>query len=167
MLLVSFIFGVIIAHIYNEIFYICILIGFAVSLFISKYALSHTSCRAEMEFGQAALVAGILLMAFSNSLMSSYIAALLLGIGIGITASRFFVIMISLPLHCERGTGNNTYQLLWEVGLLGGLFFENIWTGNYPDTIYWICLGSCVVSLVLYETVTHNWYYKRMEEKQL
>ena len=140
MLLVSFIFGVII---------------------------SHTSCRAEMEFGQAALVAGILLMAFSNSLMSSYIAALLLGIGIGITASRFFVIMISLPLHCERGTGNNTYQLLWEVGLLGGLFFENIWTGNYPDTIYWICLGICVVSLVLYETVTHNWYYKRMEEKQL
>ena len=86
MLLVSFIFGVIIAHIYNEIFYICILIGFAVSLLISKYALSHTSCRAEMEFGQAALVAGILLMAFSNSLMSSYIAALLLGIGIGITA---------------------------------------------------------------------------------
>ena len=167
MLLVSFIFGVIIAHIYNEIFYICILIGFAVSLLISKYALSHTSCRAEMEFGQAALVAGILLMAFSNSLMSSYIAALLLGIGIGITASRFFVIMISLPLHCERGTGNNTYQLLWEVGLLGGLFFENIWTGNYPDTIYWICLGICVVSLVLYETVTHNWYYKRMEEKQL
>lgn len=167
MLLVSFIFGVIIAHIYNEIFYICILIGFAVSLLISKYALSHTSCRAEMEFGQAALVAGILLMAFSNSLMSSYIAAFLLGIGIGITASRFFVIMISLPLHCERGTGNNTYQLLWEVGLLGGLFFENIWTGNYPDTIYWICLGICVVSLVLYETVTHNWYYKRMEEKQL
>ena len=105
-------------------FYICILIGFAVSLLISKYALSHTSCRAEMEFGQAALVAGILLMAFSNSLMSSYIAALLLGIGIGITASRFFVIMISLPLHCERGTGNNTYQLLWEVGLLGGLVFR-------------------------------------------
>ena len=65
-----------------------------------------------MEFGQAALVAGILLMAFSNSLMSSYIAALLLGIGIGITASRFFVIMISLPLHCERGTGNNTYQFV-------------------------------------------------------
>ena len=167
MLLVSFIFGVVIAHIYNEIFYICILIGFAVSLLVSKYALSHTSCRAEMEFGQAALVAGVLLMAFSNSLVSSYIAALLLGVGIGITASRFFVIMISLPLHCERGTGNNTYQLLWEVGLLGGLFFENIWTESYPDTIYWICLGICVVSLVLYETVTHCWYYKRMEEKQL
>lgn len=167
MLMISFIFGVVIAHIYNEIFYICILIGFLVSLLASKYVLSHISCRAEMEFGQAALITGILLLVFSNSLMNSYIAALLLGIGVGITISRFFMIMISLPMHCERGTGNNTYQLLWETGVLGGLFFENVWAENHPDTIYWICLGTCVVSLVLYEIVTHGWYYKKMEEKQL
>jgi hypothetical protein len=54
------------------------------------------------------------LLAFSNSLMNSYIAGILLGMGTGTTVSRFFIKMISLPRHCERGTGNNTYQLMWE-----------------------------------------------------
>lgn len=166
MLMISFIFGIVIAHVYNELFYICILIGFVISVIMVRYLLLHVSCRSEVELGQAALGAGLLLLAFSNSLINSYMAALLLGIGIGVTASRFFIIMISLPMHCERGSGNNTYQLLWEVGLLGGLFFENVWTENHPDTIYWICLGICVLSLVMYEVLTHKWYYKRMEEKE-
>lgn len=166
MLMISFIFGVVIAHIYNELFYLCILIGFLISVVVVRYLLFHVSCRSEVEVGQASLGAGLLLLVFSNSLMNSYIAALLIGIGIGISASRFFIIMISLPMHCERGSGNNTYQLLWELGLLAGLFFENVWTENYPDTIYWICLGICVLALIMYETITHKWYYKRMEEKE-
>lgn len=166
MWMIPFIFGVMIAHIYNEIFYICILIGFVITLVLSKFVLSSTSCRSEMELGQAALGGGLLLLAFSNSLITSYLAGILVGIGIGITVSRFFIIMISLPMHCERGSGNNTYQLLWELGILSGFCFENIWTEMHPDTIYWICLGICVVSLVMYEAFTHSWYYKQMEEKE-
>lgn len=165
LLMVSFIFGIIIAHIYNEWFYLCILAGFLISLLIARYLLLHVSCRSEVELGHAALGAGLLLLACSNSLTSSYLAAALIGAGIGVVASRFFTIMISLPMHCERGTGNNTYQLLWELGLLGGLFFENVWTESHPDSIYWIAVSACVLALGMYETVTHKWYYRRMEEK--
>lgn len=167
MMMIAFIFGILIAHIYNELFYICMLIGFILSLVLLRYVLSHASGRSEVELGQAAMIGGLLLLAFSNSLMNSYIAGLLVGVGIATSASRFFIKMISLPMHCERGTGNNTYQLLWEVGVLAGFLFENMWTEMHPDTIYWICIGITGAILLMYELFTHPWYYKRMEEKQL
>ena len=142
------------------------LIGFIISLLLLRYVLSYASGRSEVELGQAAMIGGLLLLAFSNSLMNSYIAGVLLGTGIGTTVSRFFIKMISLPMHCERGTGNNTYQLMWEVGMLSGFLFENMWTESHPDTIYWICIGICVTLLLMYEFFTHPWYYRKMEEKQ-
>ena len=166
MMMLSAVFGILIAHIYNELFYICILIGFIISLLLLRYVLSYASGRSEVELGQAAMIGGLLLLAFSNSLMNSYIAGVLLGTGIGTTVSRFFIKMISLPMHCERGTGNNTYQLMWEVGMLSGFLFENMWTESHPDTIYWICIGICVTLLLMYEFFTHPWYYRKMEEKQ-
>ena len=166
MMMVAIIFGILVAHIYNELFFVCILIGFVLSLLLLRYVLSHASGRSEVELGQAAMIGGLLLLAFSNSLMNSYIAGILLGMGTGTTVSRFFIKMISLPRHCERGTGNNTYQLMWEAGVLIGFLFENMWTEGHPDTIYWICIGICVVLLLMYEFFTHPWYYRKMEEKQ-
>ena len=73
MMMLSAVFGILIAHIYNELFYICILIGFIISLLLLRYVLSYASGRSEVELGQAAMIGGLLLLAFSNSLMNSYI----------------------------------------------------------------------------------------------
>lgn len=166
LMLISFTFGILIAHIYNELFYICMLIGFVIALLLSRYVLFRTSGRSEVELGQAATVAGLLLLDFSNSLVASYIAGVLIGMGGAVSVSRFFIKMISLPMHCERGTGNNTYQLSWEVGILGGFLFENLWSEHHPDTIYWIGIALSVAVLLMYECFTHPWYYQKMEEKQ-
>lgn len=166
MMLVAIVFGILAAHVYNELFFVSILIGFILSLLLFRYVLSHTSGRSEVEWGQAAMIGGLLLLNFSNMLMDSYIAGLLLGVGIGTTVSRFFVKMISLPRHCERGTGNNTYQLMWEAGVMGGFLFENMWTEKHPNTIYWVSIGICAVLLLMYEFFTHPWYYRKMGERQ-
>ena len=50
---------------------------------------------------------------------------------------------------------------MWEVGMLSGFLFENMWTESHPDTIYWICIGICVTLLLMYEFFTHPWYYKK------
>jgi len=165
MMMVAIIFGILAAHVYNELFFVCILIGFVLSLLLLRYVLSHTSGRSEVELGQAAMIGGLLLLAFTNSLRESYIAGVLLGTGIGTTVSRFFIKVISLSRHCERGTGNNTYQLMWEAGVMLGFLFENMWTVNHPNTIYWICIGICVVLLLMYEFFTHPWYYRKMGER--
>ncbi|MCS3152401.1 hypothetical protein NXX77_00750 [Phocaeicola dorei] len=62
-------------------FYICILIGFIISLLLLRYVLSYASGRSEVELGQAAMIGGLLLLAFSNSLMNSYIARCIAGHG--------------------------------------------------------------------------------------
>lgn len=166
MMLIAFVFGMLIAHTYNEFFYICVLVGLVMAMVVSKYMLSDASGRSEVELGQAALVGGLLLLGLSSSLICSYIAGVLVGVGVGVSASRFFIKMISLPMHCERGTGNNTYQLLWELGILAGFFFESVWSEIYPASIYWICIGISILTLVMYEAFTHAWYYKRMEERR-
>ena len=48
------------------------------------------------------------------------------------------------------------YPLMWEAGVLIGFLFENMWTEGHPDTIYWICIGICVVLLLMYEFFTHQ-----------
>ena len=52
-------------------------------------------------------------------------AGFLTGLGMGFSLLQFLRMMIRLPLHCERGTGYHTYQLLWESGVMLGVFFGN------------------------------------------
>lgn len=167
MMLVSFIFGVIISHIYNELFYICTLIGLCAALLLSRWAFRDEDGRAQMELGLAALAGGLLLLNYSHGLLNSYVAALLIGTGMGLAVSHFFIRIIRLPMHCERGTGNNTYQLMWELGILAGFWFENMWAENHPDTIYWICIAVCVLVELMYEGFTHSWCLKRDRRQML
>ena len=81
MMMVAIVFGILIAHIYNELFYICILAGLILSLLLLSYVLSHASGRSEVELGQAAMIGGLLLLNYSNGLINSYIAGILLGMG--------------------------------------------------------------------------------------
>lgn len=67
MMMLSAVFGILIAHIYNELFYICILIGFIISLLLLRYVLSYASGRSEVELGQAAMIGGLLLLAFPTA----------------------------------------------------------------------------------------------------
>ena len=71
--------------------------------------LSYASGRSEVELGQAAMIGGLLLLAFSNSLMNSYIAGVLLGTGIGTTVSRFFIKMTFGPHILKQKTTQHTY----------------------------------------------------------
>lgn len=165
MMPVAIVFGVLATQIYHNFFYFCMLVGFLIALLLLRYVLVDAHGRAEVEFGQAAMIGGLLLLVFSRSLVNSYIAGVLIGIGIGSTVSRFFVKMIKLSRHCERGTGNNTYQLMWELGMAIGFLVGNVWSVNHSVTIYWVCIGICVWVLLMYELFTHSWYGRKMEER--
>lgn len=81
------------------------------------------------------MMSGLLLLAFQQ-LDEQLYSRCIAGHGDRYYRVTVFIKMISLPMHCERGTGNNTYQLMWEVGMLSGFLFENMWTESHPDTIY-------------------------------
>ena len=70
-MMVAIIFGILVAHIYNELFFVCILIGFVLSLLLLRYVLSHASGRSEVELGQAAMTVGYPSFASSFSINSN------------------------------------------------------------------------------------------------
>lgn len=166
LLLLSGVMGVVISRGTNGWFYVCMALGLLLALSLLRLLFRYAPARAEVELGQAALFGGFLLLVLSNSLMSSYVAGLLFGVGMGTTASRLLVQMVSLPLHCGRGTGYNTYQLLWEAGIMGGFFYGAAWTGASLSELYGQCLALSALLLVLYEVLTYPWVKKRMEEIQ-
>lgn len=63
MMMVAIIFGILVAHIYNELF--CLYPDRLCPVFAAlRYVLSHASGRSEVELGQAAMIGGLLLLAF-------------------------------------------------------------------------------------------------------
>lgn len=164
LMLLSGVMGVVISRGTNGWFYACMALGLLLALGLLRILFRYAPARAEVELGQAAMLGGFLLLMLSNGLMTSYIAGLLLGLGMGTTASHLLIQMVSLPLHCGRGTGNQTYQLLWEAGVMGGFFYGAAWTGVSQSDLYGQCLALSALLLVLYEVLTHPWVKKRMEE---
>ncbi len=68
--------------------------------------------------------------------------------------------MILLPLHCERGSGYHTFQLLWILGMVAGLFLgkgallQNV-SGGYVWALF-ICLGG----FFFYQVYIHGYFMR-------
>ena len=66
--------------------------------------------------------------------------------------------MMRVGRDWEGGRGKNRYEVMWEGGVVIGLVFENMWSEGDGDRIYWICMGMCVVVVVMYELLRDGWY---------
>lgn len=49
------------------------------------------------------------------------LAAVLLGIGLGLVTPQFLMMFVKLSQHCQRGTANTTHLLAWEAGVSLGI----------------------------------------------
>ncbi len=166
MLLITFILGVLLMQISHEFFYLCLLAGVCLAPLFSNLMHERVSGHALMEMGFAALLGGLLLLTFIGGVAGFCVGGLLTGIGVALTATRFLQKMVRLPLHCERGTGNNTYQLLWELGLMGGFCLGATWAEYHPGaSLLSLCNVLCAAGLLMYEVFTRPWCRRRMEER--
>lgn len=152
----AFIIGAVIGHVVNDVFYLLMAVGFIIALLVVRFKLSDASVRSGTEVGFAALLAGLIVLRLSADILSYGIGALLTGIGMGISLSRFFLLFINMAQHCERGTANNTYFLTVEWSILAGFLFENMWTSPPSDSVYTICLLVGAIGIVYYEWITYT-----------
>ncbi len=166
LLVIAFVFGVLLMQISHEFFYLCLLAGVCLAPLFSHWMSERVSGHALMEMGFAALLGGLLLLAFVGGVAAYCVGGLLVGVGVALVSNRFLLKMVRLPLHCQRGTGNNTYQLLWELGVMGGFALGCIWAELHPGaSLLLLCNALCVAGLVLYEVFTRSWCRRRMEER--
>lgn len=164
MMVVPFILGVLFSSIFDTFFYICIIAGFIVFLLLDRVVRKQANGRLLNGVGLVLMCVAIWMLGSSREKEILMGAGSLIGLGMGFSLLQFLRMMIRLPLHCERGTSYHTYQLLWESGVMLGVFF-----GKYTEDIsghqFRVASLILLAGLLIYQAVVHGYFMKRMKNR--
>ena len=166
MMAVPIVLGIVFGTIYDSFFYLCIGGGFICFLFLKAATTVRADGRLLVTLGQLLTGAGLSVLYFSDAGIHLWGAGFLIGFGAAASISQFLFVMIQLPLHCERGTGYHTYQLLWELGILLGVM-SGKWTVASPSGHpFMVALLVCLAGMLVYQASVHRYYCRHMNRRK-
>ncbi len=122
--------------------------GVAAACLVQYFVRHRVGQRTIVAQAYALIAAAMLLLSLGPNPLASLIAYVLAGMGAGGVSSRHLMDWISTSRHCQRGTAQNTYLLLWRLSFaLGFLVSAAGCFGSFlPDAL--LCLGSFAVYAV-------------------
>ena len=138
-------------------FFAFLMVGFLLALLAQRYAFRDAELKSEVVSGLLLSGMSVLVMLFAPQ---SPLYSPLLGLGIGLVASRLLLFFIKFSHHCQRGTAQSTFLLGWESGLslgigLGFMVFDD----NHEALL--VCAALLmVVALTFYSLYVHAWFLK-------
>ena len=136
--------GIVIVNHQDMRFFVLMLGGFLISL------------KSEILSALVLIIGALLLMIFRDSDVASLAAALLTGVGVGVSATRFLLFFIKLSPHCKRGTSQSTFFLTWQSGLALGAALGIV--AGQSGAGYVVALAFVVLALLMYHFFTHTWF---------
>ena len=148
--------GIILVNHHDVRFFVLMLAGFLVSLLFQKFVFANAELKSEILSALVLIIGGLLLMIFRDTTVSLLASALLTGVGVGVSATRFLLFFIKLSPHCKRGTSQSTYFLTWQSGLALGVSL-GIFIGE-SGRGYVVALAFAIAALLMYHLFTHTWY---------
>ena len=148
--------GIVVVNHQDMRFFVLMLGGFLISLLSQKFVFANAELKSEILSALVLIIGALLLMIFRDSDVASLAAALLTGVGVGVSATRFLLFFIKLSPHCKRGTSQSTFFLTWQSGLALGAAL-GIVTGQ-SGSGYVVALAFVVAALIMYHFFTHTWY---------
>jgi hypothetical protein len=136
-------------------FYAFLMVGFLLSLLAQHFAFRDAELKSE-------IISGLLLSGASVLIMlhvpQSPLCSPLLGLGIGIVASRLLLFFIRYSRHCQRGTAQSTFLLGWEGGLSSGIGLGYVLFDDCHETLLICALSLIAAVLVFYSVYVHGWF---------
>lgn len=160
LVLITFTVGLIVSMQHDEMFYAMMMTGFFLALLSQRFVFVHAELKSEVVASLLLIGAALLMMLSGMGASLHYLSPLFIGLGIGISCSRFLLFFIKLSHHCQRGTSQSTYLIAWEVGLSLGLFTGFAFFYGNHRAIVFIALGATFLSLLQYLFFSHSWYLK-------
>lgn len=172
LVLVSFTFGMLLTTInmYTEStqmqdvairFFVLMAGGFILAMIANRTVFVHADLPAKVTSGLILMGASLLLVMTHAEQLAFIWAAVLMGLGLGLVASEFLLILIKLTEHCQRGTANTTYLLAWELGVALGVV-----TGCYLIdvvsfiSVFQVSIVAIVLAMILYLVFTNPYFCK-------
>ena len=165
MMTVPVVLGMVFSTIYDSFFYLCIGGGFVCFLLLEAAISARVNGRLLVALGQILTGAGLMALYFSDAGIHLLGAGFLIGFGAGVSISQFLYMMIQLPLHCERGTGYHTYQLLWELGIMFGVMLGKWALASWNGSPFILAVLVCLIGLLVYQGSIHGYFRRQMERR--
>ena len=160
---VPLVIGMLFVSVSDFSFYICMGFGFLLYLGVREMVKRPVDGRIQVCVGQVLLVLGLAFLHYRIGAYPLYISGALIGLGTGFSIGQFLQMMISLPLHCERGTGYHTYRLAWELALTFGILL-GVYLQAQGKDLFVAESVIAIAGLFLYQAVIDR-YFKRHYQK--
>ncbi len=151
--------GIMLSTVPSPRFYALLMAGFFLALLAERFAFADANLRSEMTSGLILIIAALLLMLFRRTGPEVYFVPVMMGIGIGLTASRILLFSVKLRGHCERGTALSNYFHSWETGLALG-YGAGLCVGTDLRICCLSSLALSILALLLYHFIVHSWYMR-------
>ena len=156
-LLVSVVVGLVLALPLQPLFYGFTMGGLLLALLAQRFVFREAELKSEVVSGLLLVLASLLVLLVYPL---SPVAPVLLGLGVGIVASRFLLFFIKLSRHCQRGTSQSTCFLGWETGVAVGVALGyGVFYGR-PAPLLYTALALTAAALLMYHLFTHQWFLR-------
>nr|WP_320058509.1 MFS transporter [uncultured Bacteroides sp.] len=145
-------------------FFAVVGLGFFFSVLFVKLWLKKEHIREQIIIGLIVIIGSIGLLIFPIAYLGIALAAVLLGIGLGLATPEFLLMFIKLSQHCQRGTANTTHLLAWETGISLGVAVTCYFTlhvSGSPTIPYRISLASALLALAFFIFITYPYFKKK------
>ncbi|WP_321480683.1 MFS transporter [uncultured Bacteroides sp.] len=175
MLLIAFVPGVLIPlipHFYRNItlmdtgipFFAIVASAFFCSVVLMRLLVKKENMRLQIGSGLVVISLALLLLILPDENTRIVPAAILLGIGLGLSTPEFLLMMVRLSQHCQRSTANTTHLLGWELGIALGVAaacYFNVYISDSPTLLYRISLLSSLMALAFFLLVAYPYFIKK------
>lgn len=169
MMTIPLILGTVVVYKSDYFFYLCIAVGFIVFWLLPRKLKVLIDGRIMITLGYAIISLALYIMCgldVKGSDETFYISGFILGVGMCAAMTQFINVMLKLPLHCERGTGYHTYQLLWEIGVMTGISIGCYVCISYGCKPLSVSISLCGLGLIFYLLFTHCYFTKRINSRK-
>lgn len=165
MLCVPIVLGMVLSAMPDALFYLSIVGGFIVYLLLRQLSSISQNGKLQVFLGQVLTLAGLVVLLVVDSGVHLHASGFLIGLGTGFSIGHFLQMMILLPMHCERGTSYQTFQLLWQLGFVAALAVAV--SGSVFSTSREVCEGAilvCIAGLLFYQLYTCRYFKEHYQQ---
>ena len=165
MLCVPIVLGMVLSAMSDALFYLSIVGGFIVYLLLRQLSSISQNGKLQVFLGQVLTLAGLVVLLVVDSGVHLHASGFLVGLGTGFSIGHFLQMMILLPMHCERGTSYQTFQLLWQLGFVAALAVAV--SGAVFSTsreVYEGAILVCIAGLLFYQLYTCRYFKEHYQQ---
>ena len=165
MLCVPIVLGMVLSAMPDALFYLSIVGGFIVYLLLRQLSSISQNGKLQVFLGQVLTLAGLVVLLVVDSGVHLHASGFLVGLGTGFSIGHFLQMMILLPMHCERGTSYQTFQLLWQLGFVAALAVAV--SGSVFSTsreVYEGAILVCIAGLLFYQLYTCRYFKEHYQQ---